>query len=62
MDYLMYLMSQHKTEVLEVLSADPILKAEIEYDLKNHEKKNRQRVSATDGSLKITYCANNTYI
>lgn len=50
MDYMMYLMSQHKAEVTEVLSADPILKAEVEYDLKNYEKKSRQRVTATDGS------------
>lgn len=40
MDYLRYLMTQHKTEVAEVLSSDPILKAELEYDLKNHERLN----------------------
>lgn len=46
MDYLVYLMSQHKAEVAEALSSDPILKTELEYDLKNYEKnKERQRLA-----------------
>jgi hypothetical protein len=42
MEYLLYLISQHKAEVSEALNADPILKLELEYDLKNYEK-NKER-------------------
>jgi len=55
MEYLVYLMKQHQTEVDEALQFDPTLKAEIEYDLKQYEKSKRDssqspRLSLTAGS------------
>ena len=41
MEYLVYLMKQHRPEVDEALQFDPTLKAEIEYDLKQYEKNKR---------------------
>eukprot|EP01041_Mallomonas_annulata_P002902 gene2902-5693_t len=46
MEYLMSLMRTHKNEVAETLSADPVLKAEIEYDLKVFERETARASSA----------------
>ena len=39
MEYLIVLCKHHKTEVEQALQFDPTLKEEIEYDLKQFEKK-----------------------
>jgi hypothetical protein len=52
MEYLLFLMNQHKVEVTEVMSSDPILKAELEYDLKNYEKsKEKQRLMKEQANM-----------
>lgn len=41
MQYLIFLSKTHKAEMDEVLSKDPIMKAEIEYDLREFSTKNK---------------------
>jgi hypothetical protein len=40
MEYLVFLFTSHKTEVETVLQFDPVLQAEIEFDLKQYERMN----------------------
>jgi condensin-2 complex subunit D3 len=62
MEYLVYLMKQHRPEVDEALQFDPTLRAEIEYDLKQYEKNKRDSSSrlsprqsmAADGASVLT--------
>eukprot|EP01038_Epipyxis_sp_PR26KG_P004398 gene4398-6220_t len=46
MDYIVQLNKSHKQEVDTVLQHDPILKAEIEYDLKQYEKQQQETALA----------------
>jgi len=57
MEYLVYLMKQHRPEVDEALQFDPTLKAEIEYDLKQYEKNKRDSNSSSRLSPRLSMAA-----
>ena len=53
MDYLVHLVKLYKNEVDETLQSDPILKTEIEYDLKMYEKRVHTKTTTVEEAVAV---------